>query len=565
MRVAVDTQSIHRSFVSPDPEDRTVVNRLVPSIRQLFRGLFARLSIRNKLVVIVSLATTVSLTTGFLAVVLTSLEQFEEDLIRSTEVIARSVGTYSAVALAFDDLGEADNSLAALETEESVTSAVLFNLDGSVFKAWHQTGTERFIPQDLHDVHSEIRDGQVHIFRPVVFEGRRYGTIYVQATAESLDERRRTYLIYMGLLLVGLVVFSVFMAYGLQGLISRPILSLAAKARQISDHADYSVRVRKPGNDEIGVLYDGFNEMLEQIQRRQEELERSNRDLDQFAYVASHDLKAPLRAISTLSAWIEEDLDDKISSDERDQLRLLRSRVQRMDSLIEGILQYSRAGRTATGIETVDTRQMAAEIVDILSLPAGLQVTLSDDLPILETRKLRLEQVIQNLVTNAVKYHHDPENGHIEIGCKQEGAERWRFWVQDDGPGIAEEHHDRVFLMFQTLQPRDRVESTGLGLSLVTKLVEEEGGRVRLISAEGEGARFEFTWNARRGSVKDLDVASDDAESGASGDGADRSGRVLAGDDSRGRSLRVGRREGGMAQVDGPVAERSHKNADPNP
>ena len=230
------------------------------------------------------------------------------------------------------------------------------------------------MPQETHDVHSEIRGGQVHIFRPVVFEGRRYGTIYVQATAESLDLRRRTYLIYMGLLLIGLLGFAVLMAYGLQGLISRPILALAAKARQISDHADYSVRVRKPGNDEIGVLYDGFNEMLEQIQQRQEELERSNRDLDQFAYVASHDLKAPLRAISTLSAWIEEDLDEKLSTDERDQLRLLRSRVQRMDSLIEGILQYSRAGRLATGIEIVDTGQMAREIVDILALPDGMQV-----------------------------------------------------------------------------------------------------------------------------------------------------------------------------------------------
>lgn len=486
-------------------EDRTVVNRLVPSLRQLFRGLFARLSIRNKLVVIVSLATTVALSIGFLAVVLSSLAQFEEDLIATTEVIARSVGTYSAVALAFDDQGEAENALEALDAEETVTAAVLYNLDGSVFQVWNRVGASRTVPDEIHDVHSEIREGQVHIFRPVVFEGRRYGTIYVQATAESLDERRRTYLIYMGLLLFGLVGFAVLMAYGLQGLISRPILSLAAKARQISDHADYSVRVRKPGNDEIGVLYDGFNEMLEQIQLRQEELERSNRDLDQFAYVASHDLKAPLRAISTLSAWIEEDLDEKLSDDEREQLRLLRSRVQRMDSLIDGILQYSRAGRLATGIDTVDTAKTVREIVDILALPDGMKVTIADTLPVLETRKLRLEQVIQNLISNAVKYHHDPEHGHIEIGCRREGEGRWRFWVQDDGPGIAKEHHERVFLMFQTLQPRDRVESTGLGLSLVTKLVEEEGGRVTLVSSEGEGARFEFTWTARRVSLEGRD------------------------------------------------------------
>ena len=158
----------------------------------------------------------------------------------------------------------------------------------------------------------------------------------------------------------------------------------------------------------------------------------------------------------------------------------------------------------------------------------------------LKTRKLRLEQVIQNLISNAVKYHHDPENGRIEIGCRKEGAERWRFWVQDDGPGIAEEHHERVFLMFQTLQPRDRVESTGLGLSLVTKLVEEEGGRVTLVSAEGEGARFEFTWPAPSASLE---------EEG----GGDE-------DHSAGRSLRTGRRVGENAQSARGRTEPSAKN-----
>lgn len=484
------------------------MSRVVRSSRHIFRGLFARLSIRSKLVVIVSVATTVSLTIGFLAVVLSSLDQFEADLIRTTEVIARSVGTYTALPLAFDDTTEAKEALQPLAAQETVNGAVLFNLDGSRFASWQRDeGEPPLQPPELRDLHSEIHDGTVHIFRPVVFQGRRYGTIYVQATAESLDDRRQTYLLYMGLLMVGLVGFAVSMAYALQGLISKPILALAAKAKQISDHADYSVRVRKPGNDEIGVLYDGFNEMLEQIQRRQEELERSNRDLDQFAYVASHDLKAPLRAISTLSAWIEEDLDDKISDDERDQLRLLRSRVQRMDALIEGILQYSRAGRLATGVETVDTGRMVHEVVDFLALPEGMRVEISDQLPILETRKLRLEQVVQNLVSNAIKYHDRPSEGTIEIGCRQEGPTMWRFWVQDDGPGIAPEHHERVFLMFQTLQPRDRVESTGLGLSLVSKLVEEEGGRVHLESEEGEGARFEFTWPASRGSADEVGSA----------------------------------------------------------
>jgi len=276
--------------------------------------------------------------------------------------------------------------------------------------------------------------------------------------------------------------------------ISNPILYLAEMAQRISANADYTIRVPKPGNDEIGVLYDGFNDMLEQIQKRQEDLERSNRDLDQFAYVASHDLKAPLRAIATLSGWIEEDLQDKLSPEAADQMRLLRSRVQRMDGLIEGILQYSRVGRLDSHGERVDVDHMLREIVEFLAPPDGFKVEIAPDMPVLVTKRMRLEQVFSNLINNAIKYH-DREDGRVDVTVRRAGR-FFEFSVADDGPGIAEEHHDKVFMMFQTLQPRDQVESTGLGLSLVKKLVEEEGGSVSLSSELGKGATFRFSWPA---------------------------------------------------------------------
>ncbi len=354
------------------------------------------------------------------------------------------------------------------------------------------------------DADARIEGDFVHVFAPVRWRGAEYGTIYVRANTTELQEQKRTFLFTMIVLLAALVGAAVIFAYVLQGLISKPILHLAARAQHITEEADYSVRVQKPGNDEIGQLYDGFNDMLAQIEARQLDLERSNRDLDQFAYVASHDLKAPLRAISTLSAWLEEDLEDTLEGTAKEQLQLLRSRVHRMDSLIDGVLRYSRAGRMDNEGERVDVGELLRDLVDMLDPPQGLEVELGPDMPVLITKRLRLSQVFSNLINNAIKYH-DRSEGLITVTGSRDTDGTHVFEVSDDGPGIAEQHHQRIFVMFQTLQARDEVESTGLGLSLVKKLVEEEGGTIGVRSVPGAGATFRFTWPA-----EDVGQASDD-------------------------------------------------------
>ena len=451
------------------------------------------LSIRNKLIGIILVSTLLSLAAGFAFVIATSIQRFRSELIRTTETVTEAVGNYTALPLAFDNPEEAHTSLQPLREIEMVTDVYLFDLEKNLFDGYSRHG-EQNPPQVVEEPFSELRDGFVHCFRPVVFEGVHYGTIYVKVSAASLRQQIRSYLVSMGGLGLFLVLFASATAYFLQRFISTPILSLAAVARRISSQeGDYSVRVVKQGDDEIGQLYDGFNAMLEQIQRRQEELERSNRDLDQFAYVASHDLKAPLRAIATLAGWIEEDLEPVITAESREQLQLMQNRVQRMDGLIDGILQYSRVGRLETEGEEVDIGAMLKELVEVLSPPKGMKVVIADGMPTFITKRLRLEQVFLNLISNAIKYHDHPTTGKIEIGLDDAGAD-YQFSVQDDGPGIDPRHHERVFLMFQTLAPRDKVESTGLGLSLVTKLVEEEGGRAWVESEVGQGACFLFTW-----------------------------------------------------------------------
>lgn len=225
--------------------------------------------------------------------------------------------------------------------------------------------------------------------------------------------------------------------------------------------------------------------------RLMHELESANEELKSFAYVVSHDLKAPLRAIGSLADWISTDYADKIDDEGKEHMRLLVSRVHRMDSLIDGILRYSRVGRVTEAIVAVDLNQLVGEVIDLLAPPANITVSVENSLPTIMTEPARIQQVFQNLLSNAIKYMDKPE-GEIRIACGAEDKQ-WKFSVTDNGPGIEPRHFEKIFQLFQTLAPRDRVESTGVGLALVKKIVEMYGGHVWIESKVGEGSTFFFT------------------------------------------------------------------------
>ncbi len=233
--------------------------------------------------------------------------------------------------------------------------------------------------------------------------------------------------------------------------------------------------------------------MQRETQAKAEALEHSNKELDQFAYIASHDLKAPLRAIANLSQWIEEDLEETMTDDVRKQMALLRGRVQRLEGLINGILQYSRIGRIDNEIESVDVNELLLEIIAGLAVPEGFVIDIAPDMPVFETARIPLSQVFANLLSNAIKYHHQPEQGRVKVNVREVDGEFYEFSVHDDGPGIAPEYHEKIFGVFQTLNARDKVESTGVGLSIVKKIVDIQGGEIILESAEGKGSTFRFS------------------------------------------------------------------------
>lgn len=225
-------------------------------------------------------------------------------------------------------------------------------------------------------------------------------------------------------------------------------------------------------------------------------LTQRNRELDSFVYAVSHDLKAPLRAIVNLSEWLEEDLGDRLTEENQHQMNLLRGRVYRMVHLIDGLLEYSRIGRWEATPEPVIVNELLAEIIDSLAPSPTFTITIGEKMPTLLTKRLPLTQVFTNLISNAIKHHNRPD-GHITITARDFGR-YYEFSIQDDGPGIPTQHHERIFAIFQTLKPSDNVSSTGLGLTIVKKILETEGGTISLESEVDQGSTFRFTWMINR-------------------------------------------------------------------
>jgi PAS domain S-box-containing protein len=221
-------------------------------------------------------------------------------------------------------------------------------------------------------------------------------------------------------------------------------------------------------------------------------LEKTNAELDKFAYVVSHDLKAPLRAIGSLTGWIEEDMGAQLPEEMRGHLTTIQGRVVRMEGLINGILDYTKAAKKEEDRVDFEVSEMVNETIDLLGPPAHTEIRLHGNWPRIRARKIKMQQVFINLIQNAMKYN-DKAEMKIDVGCRLKNGD-WEFFVKDNGPGIEPRYHHKIFEIFQTLNARDEVESRGVGLAIVKKLVEEEGGSIHVESELGAGACFVFVW-----------------------------------------------------------------------
>lgn len=288
---------------------------------------------------------------------------------------------------------------------------------------------------------------------------------------------------------------SIFLGIGIAVFLATHISSRIGKMIRMADRiaqGDYAVSVEHKGNDEVGRLERSLNHMAHDLAENIALLQSKNEELNQFAHIVSHDIKAPLRGIDNVVSWIEEDYFHDLPPKVQEYITLIKGRVLRAENMLNGILSYSRIGREVQHKEVVHVNELLEEIREDLPDRTPITLRIQPGMPHLFTERIPLFQVFSNLIINAVKYHDKPD-GVVKVYFKS-FDNYYEFYVEDNGPGIAPTYHGRIFMIFQTLQERDAFESTGVGLAIVKKILDDRKQTIRLQSEQGKGSTFIFTW-----------------------------------------------------------------------
>ena len=249
--------------------------------------------------------------------------------------------------------------------------------------------------------------------------------------------------------------------------------------------------VQLTGSELVDFIDDQTKEIIEMNKQKESllnELAHQNQELSDYAHMVSHDLKSPLRSIDALTAWLKDDYKDAFDTHGENTLNLIRTNVEKMDTLINGILEYSTIGKDQMEVYDVDLNKLVDNILSIIQVPIHIKVTRTD-LPVIKGDKYRLQQLFQNLIGNAITYN-NKEQGIVEVGLADKGA-FWEFYIKDNGKGIEAVYFDKIFKTFEKLE--NNIESTGIGLSIVKKIVDLYGGKIWLNSKINEGTTFYFT------------------------------------------------------------------------
>ncbi|MGC1242885.1 MAG: ATP-binding protein [Chryseosolibacter sp.] len=282
-------------------------------------------------------------------------------------------------------------------------------------------------------------------------------------------------------------LISLFLAYR----ISTRIMAMVKMANTIAA-GNYEVHTADRGKDELSQLANSLNHMAEVLSENIRLLQRKNEELDQFAHIVSHDLKAPLRGIDNVITWIEEDHSTELPPKISEYIQLIKGRLLRAENMIRGILLYARVGKQNPEREFINLNMLMQDIMENLMLRPGLTLEVQDNLPEIYSEKIPLHQVLSNLISNAIKYH-DKADGYIKVYLRS-SIDHYIFFVEDNGPGISKNYHEKIFVIFQTLQERDSFESTGVGLAIVKKILDDRKQKITVSSEPEKGTVFSFTW-----------------------------------------------------------------------
>lgn len=500
------------------------------------------LGVRRKLMLVIQLTSSVGVTVACVVFLLYVWVNVREVLARDLIVLADVIANNSTAALTFSDAAAGRETLQALRARPHILRADLYDKDGQLFASFLGEEGTPLIPAPPPGPDSErFENERLMVTRPVVLNNKRVGTIYIESDLDPLYERVRVYSLAAVFVLLVAIAVSYVLSAVLQRAISEPVLALARTAQRVTESKDYSLRADPRGEDEIGQLTVIFNQMLEGIQQTEEILEheiadrrraedevrrhrdhleelvgdrtsalqianerlkrttdalaRSNAELEQFAYVASHDLREPLRTITGFVQLLQQHLKGKLDGTDERYMNFITDGARRMDALINDLLQYARLETRAQPFQPTNCNTVVDLVMENLRASieeTDAKVTHDRPLPTVHGDITQLIQLLQNLIVNGIKFRRPDEAPRIHVGVKKQDKE-WVFSVRDNGIGIDPQYYKRIFVIFERLHPHDKYPGTGIGLAVCRKIVERHGGRIWVESELGKGSTFFFT------------------------------------------------------------------------
>ncbi|MFN8255135.1 MAG: ATP-binding protein [Bacteroidales bacterium] len=587
--------------------------------------LISKFSIKTKIILIIISVSLIALFIGFSIITFVNISNLKSNLVSQGLFVARLMSSYSSYGLMFNDKRSLDDDLKNLEKIDFIIAAEIYDNNGKVFTTYKNkisTKPGLIVRRSIY----EFKNNELLIYEPILSNESEYlGTVFLRITMEALDRSVNDFLGWIVLIVLGVMAFTLLIANSFQKIISGPILKLAGLTGKISESNDFSIRITGYSNDEIGTLYKGFNNMLEEIARRQtemkvmqdklkdseeqfstfmkmlpaaafikdknsaflyvnkfmhdnfeaglwigkdlkennqwtgkyfsslfdtealnnlqhfeellydkfntpryydtwkfpiqrkeketliggisfdttnrkmvekqvdfyiKELERNNKELEEFNYVASHDLKEPLRTITSYCELLKEDLGSSLSELAKEDIKFITDATLRMNILIQDLLMLSRAGRVEYENREVDLSKVISTVLKDLELKINetKAIIIVGKLPMVMGDPVQLGRVFQNLITNAIKFRSD-KDPEITISS-QDFGQYFEITVKDNGIGIEEQYFNQIFAAFKRLHSRQKYEGTGIGLAICKKIIERHGGLIRIESEPGSGSSF---------------------------------------------------------------------------